>query len=115
MRQEEIIEQIRDEMSKIEDFRVYYTMRLLGMRKITKKQIKFMKCCLALHYLGLPITVDLLRCVFNIPYDHQVSSTLHILGDKGAIILKLKSKGFFMWTVPDYFIKVFENPREVEI
>jgi len=113
MKQDEIIEQIRDEMSKIEDFRVYYTMRLLGMRKITKKQVKFMKCCLALHYLGLPITVDLLRYVFNISRRYQVLDTLHTLGDKGAILLRLKTKGFFVWTIPDYFIKVYENPREI--
>ena len=115
MRQEEIIEQIRNEMSKIDNQRVYWTMRLLGMKKITKKQIKFMKCCLALHYLGLPITVDLLRYVFNIRRRHQVLNTLHVLGDKGAIILRLKSRGFFMWTIPEYFVKAYENPREVVI
>ena len=92
---EELRKLVLQEMSKIDDTRLYYELRAKKVRRML--DLTTLKCCIALHRLGLPITVGLVSYILG-QHESSVRTKLHVLGDKHLLVLKRES-GIFEWTL----------------
>jgi len=103
-------------MSGIEHWAIDITLKLMRAKPIRKETIETMRACLAIHHHGWPITTSLLGAVMGReegPESYNLSSRLHLLGDKNALILRRGSRGRELkWHVSPTFMKIYGEDRK---
>ena len=106
-----ILDEIRANYDKIENFLIYYALRDYGARNIRDATRDTVKACVAIHKYGLPLTSSLVSAICGRPQQNVVNS-LHILGDKYVVnMVKGESagSGSYVWVVNETFL---EHVRE---
>lgn len=107
------IDQIRlivfRELQKIDDTKLYFECKKLSMKLTFRKEtLQYIKCCVALHNLGLPITAPFVADVMGKKSKIAVLQVLHSLGDKNVLALKRSGRHLQMWVVTSWFLdKIF--------
>ena len=110
----EVFEKIMDSFNSIEDYRVYYTMKLMRIRTVTDKMVERMKACLAIQSVGSYVTTHLAGQVLKVENRSQLGrliTALHNLGDRECLLLKRDFKHRITWMVNPIFLKYFEDPN----
>ena len=108
------LEAIANIMEKIPNENVYGTMRSMKLRRIRTPTVNYMRACLALHSVGLPITSNLVAFLTKtLPFSAaDISATvcaLHNLGDKHCIVLKRSDaqRRHYEWVVDPVFLEAY--------
>ncbi|MFZ7138786.1 MAG: hypothetical protein ACOWW1_10275 [archaeon] len=97
----DIIALVKEEMNKLDDVRLFYTCRQFNVKQ---KQLKYVRCLLALDELGLPINSLWVHDILQTDYRSALVS-LHNLGDKHVIVLKRKKGRQLEWVLHPFFKK----------
>ena len=110
----ERVEEIKERAREIENYRIYYTMKLMKVTPLTDKAVERMRMCLAIHEFGYPITTNLLGNVEGTERrngSYRLARPLHYLGDKNCLILRrggAKSKEH-RWHVSPTFLRYYNG------
>jgi len=96
---------VNEEVSKIEDYKIYYLLKEYKYRKITPHTIHLTKVIIALDRLKIPITCDTVCYFGDMDYKENLYLKLHNLGDKHVLLLKRK-EGILEWTIHPCFKKL---------
>ena len=91
VRTEDVLNLIRQIYTSIEPYEVYYALKAMKVKFIRKGTIDLLRWCIAVRKAGFPITTTLLSSLTGIKRGH-IGQSLHILGDKGVLLL-LKYQG----------------------
>ena len=97
---------VNEEVSKIEDYKVYYVLREYKFKKISPQTIELTKVLIALDKMKIPITCDTVYYFSDEPNKSNVYLKLHNLGDKHVLLLKRKERGLLEWTIHPCFKKL---------
>ena len=121
---EEVIDILRSLMHQIPYHEVYYKLKQYRVKRFRPQTVEVLRCCIALHQAGFPITVGLVCEILNKKYN-DIAPILHTLGDKHVLLLKRKpyEAGFYYanplyrrsvleWTLHPAFLKHFEKQKE---
>ena len=121
---EEVIDTLRSLMHQIPYHEVYYKLKQYRVKRFQPQTVEVLRCCIALHQAGFPITIRLVCEILNKKYQ-KVASILHTLGDKHVLLLKRKpyEAGFYYanplyrgsvleWTLHPAFLKLFEGEKQ---
>ena len=106
MRQEKVIETIREMSDQIPHHHVYFTMRLLGMRRIMPATVNLAKVCITVEELGLPITINIISSITG---KSGIDQRLHTLGDKGFLQLIEHENRQTKWKVNPVFMETYRK------
>jgi len=105
------VELIKNRMGEIPRFKIYYTLRIMKAKPIRDETVDTMRACLAIHQMGLPITTDMLGATMGKtkgPRRYNLSSRLHLLGDKNALVLRRGQRGRELsWHVSPTFLSYY--------
>jgi len=93
---EELRKYVLKEAQKIDDWKLYFYLKGLKLKRLTPHQRSFriLKYAIILHRLGLPISSDMISFIEGT--DVNIFNILHTLGDKHLLIFKRKS-GRYEW------------------
>jgi len=109
---EELKERLRKEMEKIDDVRLYYTLRQHKVRSI--RALEYYKACIVLGLNKLPITVHTVAWLLD-KNPQTVLWVLHRLGDVKVLVLKRKLEGRLLeWIINPLFMKKILGEENVE-
>lgn len=81
--QREAIEIIQDTINRIPEFVAYYSLRSYKVPRVRKASMRIVRACIALEFLGLHITTNLLEFVLG--DKNKLYTILHRLGDYNVL------------------------------
>jgi hypothetical protein len=99
--EEEVIQLVRREMTKISRVRLVYTLRDSNLRVFTRS-LDYILCVVALANLGLPINSYTVSTTLKLDPSSAIN-VLHGLGDKGILTLKRKNEKKYQWIIQPWF------------
>ena len=106
MQVNELKKLVEEEVSKIEDYKVYYALREYKYKKISPQTIELTKVIIALDKLNIPITCDTVYYFGDtLSSKSNLYLKLHNLGDKHVLLLKRK-EGLLEWIIHPCFKKL---------
>jgi len=92
------------EIGKLNDVKIYYECKRIST--YLSRSTKYVKVCIALTNLGLPINAYTVSFIVNRGISTVISS-LHSLGDKNILLLKRNRNKYFEWIIrPSFYEKV---------
>ena len=108
MTEMQALEIIMNIMEGIPNENVYGTMRSMKLKRIKTPGVNYMRACLALHKVNLPITTRLVATLANKKLATTLSA-LHGLGDKHCLVLKRSDakRGYYEWVVDPVFLEAY--------
>lgn len=109
---EELLERVRKKADKIPTWAVYYGLRDYGMTRIKQPTTDLTKECLALHYLGLPITVPMLEYVHD--PSSNIYNLIHRLGDNKVLTLIKDGRRVLRYLINPRFLDILKLPEELD-
>ena len=102
---EEALEWIRQKTEEIPYHKVYFTLRMMKVKSITKQTIETMRTILSLHEYNIPITTNIIESLTG----KNRIAMLHTLGDKELLILKREDRRILEWIVNPIFLKYYHE------
>lgn len=95
------------EILKLDENRIYYELRKISHKLIIRPQTKeYVKACVALTNLGLPIKTEMVCLVLD-KNSESVRHSLHNLGDKHILVFKRTKRRNLEWIIrPSFYEKV---------
>ena len=108
MTEMQALETLMNIMDQIPNENVYGTMRSMKLKRIRTPAVNYMRACLALHHVGLPVTSHLVGCLLGKAVG-TVLSMLHTLGDKHCLVLKRSDvkRNHYEWVVDPVFLEAY--------
>ena len=97
MDEKEIKQLVTREREKFPYHQVYFTLKKLKLRHLTKKTVKNFRTMLAMDSLGLPITTYTLDFMKKKSCQNTSLSSLHNYGDRHLLILRREDKRNYRW------------------
>lgn len=108
VRIDDVLSFISQIYASIEPYEVYYALRAMKVKFIRESTVDLLRWCIAVRKAGFPITTTLLSSLTGIKRG-QIAQSLHILGDKGVLLLlKYQEKlprGEHRWIISPIFEK----------
>jgi len=102
----EVVELIRRVMDAVDDTRLHFELRRIRFRA-TRRTREYVKACMALVRLNLPITTSLVAAaVFST--ESTVIQTLHTLGDKDLLVFWPTKRAHYMWKPSEKLIELMK-------
>lgn len=109
---QDILELIKTKKEMIPEHCVYYALREYGVKRIKVPTRELTRECLALHYVGLPITVRLLEEIHR--PTSNLYNLLHRLGDYKVITLVKDDKKTLRFVMNPLFLNKLKLPKGVD-
>jgi len=108
MTEMQALEHLMNIMDQIPNENVYGTMRSMKLKRIKTPGVNYMRACLALHSVNLPITTSLVAALTN-KRKSTTLSALHGLGDKHCLVLKRsdEKRGYYEWIIDPVFLEAY--------
>ena len=109
MNLEELEREVRRKLKEIDEVKLYYTLKELGVKRIG--DLDTFKICVALHESNVPITSGSVAYFLNISTLNALLK-LHRLGDLG-FLLQRSSSPVYLWSLhPRFKIKYYGERTE---
>ena len=103
---------IRVKMNQIPRSSVYFSLKEYGVKRLKAPSVILIHECLALHYLRIPITVEMLE------YLHKpctnLYNLLHRLGDYNVLTLVKDNRRRLRFVMNPLFLKLLRLPEGVD-
>ena len=103
---EEVVSLIRRMMQQIDDVRLLFELRKLNLR-IKSRTLEYIKACIAISSLQLPITADLVATTIG-STQRTTMLVLHGLGDKGLLRFIPVRRKFYCWRPSQQLVDIME-------
>lgn len=99
----ELFEQVMNLFEKVPTHRVYFTLKMMKIKRVQERTVEYVRACVALHEAGLPVTTELIRAM---GVSLKPLGALHTLGDKNVLTMKRGGKSkLHIWTLNPAFLK----------
>jgi len=99
---QEVLEEIKEIKDTIEEERVFYALRMMKVKPVTKKIVDITSWCLAIESSGFRITIYLLAELMKLE-PVAIRNRLHNLGDRGVLTLLRTDRKRHEWTISERF------------
>lgn len=103
---------IRRKIEEIPEHCVYYALKEYGVKRIKRPTRNLAHECLAIHYVGSPITVHILERIHT-PISN-IYNLLHRLGDYKVVTLVKDNKKTLRFVMNPHFLKKLKLPEGVD-
>jgi len=103
---------VRTKAREIDEVRIFYTLRKLGIKWFKPQTINVLKYCIAMHECKLPIVTWFFKDIGIRP--DSILSILHTLGDKHVLILKRKEGRFHEWILHPNFLRAYYDSQNIK-
>jgi len=101
-------EMIIQEYERIPPERIFYTMKKMRLKRVYRETVETMRYSLALHKLGIFVTVHLIANLRGISYNRAIQ-LLHRLGDaKCLTLLRGGRRKMNRWIVSQVFLENYD-------
>jgi len=102
---EDLKDMVHTKARGIDEVRIFYSLKKLGVKWFKPQTVKVLKYCLAMHECKLPIVTWFFKDI-GLKSD-SILSILHTLGDKHVLILKRKAGKSHEWILHPNFLKAY--------
>lgn len=112
---EEIVEKIREQAKTYEESKIYYTLRIMKVRRASDAQTRIVKNMLALRHFGMNIVPSGILYGLYGKSRSALLGVLHLLGDKGILtLIRNQSQGELRYMLSQKFTELWDkNTKDV--
>jgi len=116
---EELISRIKERARNLDEVRIYFTLKKMGVKYFNPETVETIKYIIALHSEGFPyVTTRMLADLRNTRLT-CVTTLLHTLGDKGVLSLEyipyITDRSKLAYKLSRKFLDNFKRKSEKEI
>ena len=110
---EEVAEKIREQARTYEESKIYYTLRIMKVRRASDAQTRIVKNMLALRHFGMNIVPSGVLYGLYGKSRSALLGVLHLLGDKGVLtLIRNQSQGELRYMLSQKFIELWDKNTE---
>lgn len=104
---------LKDTMKKIPQEKVYFTLKRMRQKPITRPLVQRVKACIALDETGVPINSYTVKKLLGVPRTASALYSLHNLGDRNILTMVRGSKitKNLRWVLNPLFLKHYKGTQ----